>query len=253
MKSFHSSAIARFGVLVIIVVVWQVGSMFTSKIILPSIFEVANALYAIVTLKTFPALLNEIAITLYEIGFGFIFAAVSGLTLSFIFSFNKLVREAYLPFVVIIWAIPHIIFYPVMIVIFGLGSLSKIAYVFLATFPVITLGAMTSISKVDKVILTSARSLGASSSATLFKVIFPASISSIVSVLRVGFGLAIITAIVAEMLGSLHGIGILLNTTSQTLKTSEYFALVLLVMGTAYGLNLAASLVERRVKAWSHM
>ena len=250
-RLLRSPTLAKIVAVTAVISIWQVVGTTVPRVILPTFSEVVSAFYRLLTLQTIPQLPNAVGITLFEILASFAIAASLGVFTAFVLSSNRTLNGAILPLVVVIFAVPHIIFFPVTVVLFGLGSLSKIAYGVLAGFPVITLGATAAISRIDRSTVDVARSLGAGSRALLIKVVVPGSISSIATTLRVGFGVVLITTIVAEMLGSLSGLGYYLREEFEFFHTPDYFAMVALVMVVAVCLNQTASYFEQSVRKWS--
>ncbi len=126
----------------------------------------------------------------------------------------------------------------------------KIAYGLLAAYPVIVFGGYAAITRIDRATVLSARSLGVTGLSLMAKVVIPASFSSLLGVLRVGLGVVVVTTIVAEMIGSLGGLGFYLRTAYEEFETPEYLAMVLVIMGLALALNFGAYLLELRVRRW---
>jgi NitT/TauT family transport system permease protein len=245
-----SPTLAKALILVALVLLWQLVSQVSPRDILPGPLVVFSALVSLLTLKTIPNLPEALGLTLLEISAGFLIATILGLSTALLFSTARLLRGAYLPIIIIIFAVPHIIILPVFIVFFGLGALSKIAYAVLAAYPVIVLGGYGAISRVDRSTILAARSLGVRSRDLLTKIVLPASVSSLVGTLRVAFAVVIATTIVAEMIGSIGGLGFYLTTAYEEFNTPEYLAMALIVMAFALVLNSAASFLESRMRRW---
>jgi NitT/TauT family transport system permease protein len=245
-----SPTLVKTLILVAFVVLWQLLSEVSPREILPGPLVVLSALVSLLELRTIPGLPHALGLTLLEILAGFLIATTLGLSTALLFSMRRILRGAYLPIVIVIFAIPHIIIFPVFIVIFGLGALSKIAYGVLAAYPVIVLGGYGAISRVDRSTIIAARSLGVSARDLLTKIVIPASVSSLAGTLRVAFAVVIATTIVAEMIGSVDGLGYYLTTAYEEFNTPEYLAMALVVMVFATGLNSVASLLESRMKRW---
>jgi NitT/TauT family transport system permease protein len=245
-----SPNLAKALILIVIVLLWQLGSDVSPRDILPGPLVVFSALVSLLTLRTIPQLPEAMGLTLFEITAGFLIATILGLSTALLFSTSRLLRGAYLPIVIVIFAVPHIIILPVFIVVFGLGALSKIAYGLLAAYPVIVLGGYSAISRVDRSTVLAARSLGVRGSHLLTKIVLPASVSSVAGTLRVAFAVVIATTIVAEMIGSIGGLGFYLTTAYEEFDTPEYLAMALIIMAFALALNSTASFLESRVRRW---
>jgi NitT/TauT family transport system permease protein len=244
------SSVAKAVIFVVFVLLWQGLSAISPRDILPSPLVVLSALFALLTLRTIPQLPIAVGLTLFEISAAFVVTAALGLSTALAFSASRLLRAAYLPVIILIFAVPHIIILPVFIVVFGLGALSKIAYAVLAAYPVVVIGALSAISRVDRSTVLAARSLGIGGIALLTKVVVPASFSSLAGTLRVAFAVVITTTLVAEMIGSVGGLGFYLTTAYEEFNTPEYLAMALLVMGFAVALNSVASYAEKRARRW---
>lgn len=242
---------ARTFLLVAMIVVWQAVGTSVSRALLPPFSEVVIAFYGLATLQTIPTLPWALLVTLSEILLAFGIATCLGIALALALESNKVLKGAFLPAVTAIFSTPHIILFPLAIVLFGLGIYSKVAYGVLAGFPVITLGVLAAFAQVNPSTLDVGRSMGARGTTLFTKIVLPASLSTIAGTLRVGFGLVVVTTIVGEMLGSLDGLGFYLRTEFETFRTADYLAVVVLVIILVLGLNAAASYFEKRAKKWS--
>lgn len=249
-RILRSTRLAKLAILIGLVVIWQGLSEVSPRDILPSPAVTLSAFVSLVTLRSVPSLPQALGLTLAEILGAFALAAVLGVSTAVLFSSSSLLRAAFTPMVIALFAIPHIIVFPLFIVAFGLGALSKVAYGFLAAYPVVVLGGYAAISRVDRATVLSARSLGVRGATLLTRVVVPASFSSIVGTLRVAFGVTIVTTIVAEMIGSVGGLGYDLRNAYQSFETPDYLAMAIAIMVLALLLNFGAFLLESRVKRW---
>ncbi len=104
----------------------------------------------------------NLAQTLYRMAVGFAISAVLGVVLGILIARSRATRWFFDPIISVAFPMPKIAFLPVFMLWFGLYDASKITMiVFSAIFPVVT-ATITSTSGVDKELLWSARSLGAS-------------------------------------------------------------------------------------------
>ena len=143
--------------------------------------------------------------TLTIVGFGL--AAVSGIAAGALMSMSAIARRIMEPLVSVAFPIPKISFLPIFILWFGLGDESKILMIaFTCVVPIVSatfLGTAT----VDKYFLWSARTLGTRQRALFWKVVIPAAAPQIISGLQVALPLAMIIAVVTEMLTGGDGLG----------------------------------------------
>ena len=145
--------------------------------------------------------------TAYIAFVGFAFAAVAGVAGGALMSLSAAVRRIMEPIVSVAFPIPKISFLPIFILWFGFDNLPKILMIaFTCVVPVVSatyLGTAT----VDKYFLWSAQTLGTSRHALFWKVVIPAAAPQIISGLQVAFPLALIIAVVTEMLTGGNGLG----------------------------------------------
>ena len=83
-----------------------------------------------------------------------------------------------------------------------------------------------------------------------WKVILPAALPFIFTGLRVGLGLALIVAVIAEMLAGTGGLGYLVIDMQRTFRVVDMYAWIVILAFYGYGLNAAFVAIERRVVHW---
>ncbi|MBY0577194.1 MAG: ABC transporter permease subunit, partial [Gallionellaceae bacterium] len=101
-------------------------------------------------------------------------------------------RVLIMPMVSSLYAVPLVILYPVFTVWLGIGSESKIAFASIYGFLPTMLATAAGIQTIDPQLLLAARSMGATLSQRLVRVIIPAAIPTVLSGLRVGGALVIV-------------------------------------------------------------
>src|SRR5712671_8140998 len=155
-----------------------------------------------------------------------------------------------MPMVSSLYAVPLVILYPVFTVWLGIGSESKIAFASVYGFLPTMLSTAAGIQTIDPQLLLAARSMGATLSQRLVRVIIPAAIPTVLSGLRVGGAPVIVGVVVSEMLISSAGIGYLISRYRTILESAHVFAGVLLVLALAVAFNAVIRLVERKAAIW---
>jgi len=190
------------------------------------------------------------ALTLYRALTGFAIAAMSGVVLGMAMSRNVAVRWLLDPVVSVGFPMPKIAFLPVMMLWLGVYDLSKIAMVVLdAIFPVVT-ATIAGTSGVDRHLLWSARNLGASEREVLREIVLPAASAQIMTGLQVALPIALIVAVVAEMLMGGYGLGATMVHASRFADSHGVFAGIVEIGTVGYVLVKAMTLVRRRLLIW---
>jgi NitT/TauT family transport system permease protein len=188
---------------------------------------------------------HALAVTLYEVAISMAFACGGGILLGAIVGSLPRPRILIMPMVSSLYAVPLVILYPVFTVWLGIGSESKIAFASIYGFLPTMLATAAGIQTIDPQLLLAARSMGATLSQRLVRVIIPAAIPTVLSGLRVGVGV-----VVSEMLISSAGIGYLISRYRTILDSPHVFAGVLLVLAMAIAFNAAIKWIERKAAIW---
>jgi ABC-type nitrate/sulfonate/bicarbonate transport system permease component len=190
------------------------------------------------------------ALTLYRALAGFGVAAVAGVVVGMAMSSNAAVRWLLDPIVSVGFPMPKIAFLPVMMLWLGVYDLSKIAMVVLdAIFPVVT-ATVAGIAGVDRHLLWSARNMGAGRRELLWQVLLPAAFPQIMTGLQVALPIALIVAVVAEMLMGGYGLGGAMAHASRFADSRGVFAGIVEIAAVGYVLVKAMALVRRCLLVW---
>jgi taurine transport system permease protein len=189
-------------------------------------------------------------LTLYRALTGFAIAAISGVVLGTAMSRNVTVRWLFDPLVSVGFPMPKIAFLPVMMLWLGVYDVSKIGMVALdAIFPVVT-ATIAGIAGVDRYLLWSARSIGASEREVLWQIVLPAASPQVMTGLQVALPIALIVAVVAEMLMGGYGLGGAMVHASRFADSQGVFAGIVEIGVVGYVLVKAITLIRRRLLLW---
>ena len=243
--------LARLALVAAVVAVWEIAGRKANPLMAVPPSAALPALRDLLLLRSYPDLPASLLLTLREIALAYGLAVTAGLACGFALGMNRLVGRAYGPMLAALYAVPAVVWYPSLMLFFGLDAASKIAFGFLLGFFPVTLAVLAGIRQVNPQLVTVARSYGAGPVTVFARVMVPAMLFTLVGGLRTGLALSVIGVIVGEILGSKRGMGALINHAYGLLRTADYVALVLVTLVLIVGSDAAASLVERRAKLWS--
>jgi NitT/TauT family transport system permease protein/taurine transport system permease protein len=156
------------------------------------------------------------------------------------------VRRQLYPVVELLRPIPPLAWIPLSILWFGLGDVQNEFIIFLGMVFPILLNTVAGVRQVDRNLVRAARSLGASESALLLRVVLKAALPQIVIGLRVGLGFGWMALVAAELVGANSGLGFLINDARSLLRTD----IVVVGMLTIGVTGLVIDLALRRAAAW---
>ena len=243
--------VARAGVVVVGLGLWEVVGRASSPLTGVPPSAVLPALWDLLHLRSYPDLPAHVLVTLREIAVAYGLAVVVGLACGAALGMHRLLGSAYGPMLGALYAVPAVVWYPSLMLFFGLDAASKIAFGFLLGFFPLTLAVLAGIRQVDPHLVTVARAYGAGPLTVFGRVMVPAMLFTLVGGLRTALALTVIGVIVGEVLGSKRGIGALINHAYGLLRTADYVALVLVTLVLVVGSDVVASLAERRARRWS--
>lgn len=159
-------------------------------------------------------------------------------------------RRVLLPLLRAAYAVPIVVLYPVMMVWFGLGSESKIAFASIYAFIPTMLTAVAGVAALSPGLAETARALGATRAQQILYVALPASLPSLVAALRLGGALVIVGVIVAQMLGAADGLGFLITRERTMLNSPGVYAGIVLVLAMTGLHELLLRRLEKKVAAY---
>ena len=140
--------------------------------------------------------------------------------------------------------------FPVFILFFGIGELSKVVIIFWASLWPVLLSTVAGVKSVDPVLLRSARSMGAKGPTLFRKVILPAAAPSIFTGVRLGAAYAFMVLVAAEMIGANAGLGFLVLNSQEVFAIPRMYASIVALAAFGLGVNAALHAAERRATAW---
>jgi ABC-type nitrate/sulfonate/bicarbonate transport system permease component len=193
---------------------------------------------------------RDILASLSRVLQGFAIAAVAGVALGMAVGRSRVLESLVDPMLELLRPIPPLAFLPMMVLWFGIGEASKISFIaYAAFFPIFTT-TLEGIKYVDPLLLRAAESLGASRRDLFRYVVLPAATPSIITGLRLGFGLSFFVIVAAEFIAADAGLGYLINDARTFFLVSQMLlgAAVIGLIGFAF--NRLLRLLEARLLRW---
>ena len=140
--------------------------------------------------------------------------------------------------------------FPVFILFLGIGELSKVAIIFWASFWPVLLSTIGGVKQVDRLLINSALSMGATRGFIFLKVVLPAALPSIFTGVRLAGAYCITALVAAEMIGAHSGLGFLTLNSQETFQIPTMYAGIFLLAVLGLLLNYLLALLERRLLRW---
>lgn len=187
---------------------------------------------------------TDISFTFRSTIFGFLLGTSAGSLLGLSFWWSRNYAAIVQPYIICLESIPKLALAPLIILVFGIGLVSKVAVATALTLVVSTLTAYAAVKALDPDGEKLFYSLGASRFQVFRKLVVPFSMPWIISVLRVNIGLALTGAIVGEFIASQHGLGRAILYAGQTYDIALVWVAVLVLSTLAIIMYAAVSWLE---------
>jgi NitT/TauT family transport system permease protein len=187
---------------------------------------------------------TDISFTFRSTIFGFLLGTTAGSLLGLSFWWSRNYAAIVQPYIICLESIPKLALAPLIILVFGIGLVSKVAVATALTLVVSTLTAYAAVKALDPDGEKLFYSLGASRLQVFRKLVVPFSMPWIISVLRVNIGLALTGAIVGEFIASQHGLGRAILYAGQTYDIALVWVAVLVLSTLAIIMYAAVSWLE---------
>ncbi len=197
-----------------------------------------------------PKLEAALGMAVLEMVTAFVLAVIAGATIGVLIGLTTVGRRSLFPFVLLLFGLPQVAVLPLFILMFGLGPASRIAFGFTHGVLPIIVTTVSGMRAVSPLLLSSARSMGASQAQVLRHIIFPTMVASVFTGLRLAMSLTLLGVILAELFVSTNGIGNYTQIFAETFKPASLYALILVLAVTAVVLNELVGLVESRFSRW---
>ncbi|MDE7395220.1 MAG: ABC transporter permease [Clostridiales bacterium] len=193
-------------------------------------------------------LFKHIGITLLECICGFTIATVLGTVIAVLLWWSKKLRKVLEPYIVVLNSLPKIALGPVIIIWMGAGYKAIIMMTVLICIIVTIMSVLSGFMacEEDKILLM--RSMGAGKFRILFKLILPASLPNLLSVLKINVGLSWVGVIMGEYLVSGAGLGYLIIYGGQVFKLDLVMTSTVILCLLAALMYLGVALAEKLVK-----
>lgn len=183
-------------------------------------------------------IVEDVYTSLYEIGVGLVFGSLLGLATGICMGASTYLYRLLDPLIYYLNSVPKIVLLPLFILFLGTGVESKAGIATISALFPITLNTALAVEAVKPIHIRAARSLGASRMQLYRKVYVPATLGPILSGVRLGLGVAVTGALLAETAIANAGLGFRAIELYSQLRIAEMYALLLLIFVGASLINI---------------
>lgn len=195
-------------------------------------------------------LMENVLISLQRIFLGFLLGGIPGVIIGIVMGISRPVRAFVDPLISATYPIPKSSILPLILLIFGLGEMSKVVMVAIGVFYPIAINATAGVLQISPIYLDVGKSFKASRWDTFRTIALPGALPFIMAGVKLGMGLALILIAIAEMVGARSGIGFMIWSAWETFSVGTMYAGLFVIALIGFVLSLLLNEVERRVIRW---
>ncbi|MHC2835906.1 ABC transporter permease [Bacillus sp. F9_6S_D1_P_5] len=234
---------------IIVLIIWQLAGVFdlVSKTVLPTPLDIFLAFQELI--KT-GELFGHLSISVFRAAAGFFIGGSLGIILGTIVGFSTRSEQYLDPSVQMLRTVPHLAVAPLFVLWFGFGETSKVLLIADGAFFPLYVNAFLGIRGVDSKLFDVARVLEFSKRKLITKLILPAALPNLLLGARLSLGVAWVSLVVAELMGSTEGIGYMIMDARQFSNTDIVFVGIIIFAFVGKFSDSLVRLLEVKFLRW---
>ena len=233
---------------VALTIVWFVVAQIVDLPIIPSPIRVVENLADI--------FMQYIAIhslySLWRIVAGLLLAIAVGLPMGVLMGYFPKTDKFLAPVVYLTYPVPKIALLPILMLLFGVGDLSKVFMIFLIIVFQVVVAVRDGIRAIPKETFYPLYSLGASFKDIFFEVLWPASLPKFITAIRVALATAISVLFFTETFGTQYGMGYFIMDAWLRVNYLEMYSGIVVLSLLGLVLFTTIDFIEKYACDWQH-
>ena len=238
--------------IIVLLVLWELSARLSwiDSPLWPSFSSVLTAWWDQVLHQS---LLRDVIATLKRMFAGYFIAAILGIGLGLLMGYYRIWYWLMEPITEALRPVPSPAYIPIAIMFLGIGDQMKIFVIMLGCFFPILLNTYSGVRSIDPVQVNTGRTFGLNRRKILWEIVFPSSAPHIFTGLRISLGVALILAVIAEMVAANDGIGYLILAMQRSFAVAPMYAGIVTLALLGYFLNRLFLLLEYAVLRWHYI
>ncbi len=198
------------------------------------------------------SLVADVVVSSERIALGFLIGAIPATLLGIWSGLNRTVYYLVRPLATMLYPVPKIALLPLVIVVLGIGEISKIATVAISVFLMVVIHTIGGVMQVDRRYFEVGRLYGANQWTLFRTVALPASLPAIIEGWKLAMGFALTLIVGVEFVGASNGIGYRIWQSYELYAIADMFAAVCLIAALGWVLTVGLDELERLLVPWRH-
>lgn len=246
-KSIWSKIWQPAALLIVLLVCWQAAAWLGlfQQWEFPSPISIVQE-----AIQIWPRLMMHTGATVKIMLLGFVGGSALGLMLAALLHLIPGVRSAVYPLLVLSQNVPIIAIAPILTMLLGYGMLPKALLVIMVCFFPITVAMLSGLMNTDAQLRNYLQMIGIRKWQLFWKLELPHAIVHLFSGLKIAASYSVLSAVVAEWLGTNKGLGSFMLISSKGFMPDRVFAAVAIIVALSLTLFGLVTLAERLVIRW---
>jgi ABC-type nitrate/sulfonate/bicarbonate transport system permease component len=240
-------ALAKAGLLVLVLVIWQLAALRGLPEYILSPLQIARFFaQALGSAEIYENIAASLGRSLPGFLIGSALGALLGLAAGTARWFDRLLSPA----VFLTYPVPKIVMLPIFMIWFGIGELSKVLIIALACFYPVFINAYYGVRQTRSILVWSALNMGATPAQIFRRVVLPSAAPMIFASLRVSLALSFIVMFAAEMINARSGLGHLIRVAENSLRFDLMYVSLVTIAILGYAGDRLVRFAHSRLLAW---
>lgn len=239
----------RVGAIAVLLGTWHLLSQALQLAVLPGPAQAFRVFFQ----EMNGGLAGHFGVSTYRVLSAIAASLLAGVPLGLVLGREERLDRFFSPFIYLIYPIPKVVFLPLVMVLLGLGDLSKIFLITLVVFFQIFMTTRDAARGVNKEAIYSMQSLGAGRRQIYLHVIWPACLPKVLTALRIGSGTAIAVLFIAETWSSRAGLGYYLLNAWSSFLWDKVFAGIIAMGLLGFIIYITLDFLERKLCPWEYV
>ncbi len=193
----------------------------------------------------------NLSASLQRLFWGSLLGGIPALILGILMGLYRPLRIVIDPLISATYPIPKSAILPLILLVFGLGEMSKIVMVALGMFYPVAINTIIGVRQIDKIYLDVGKNFRATQRQMFRTIALPGALPSIMAGIKLGVGMGLILIVIAEMVGAKTGIGFMIWDAWQVLSVETMYVGLIVISILGFCLTVILNEIEAWLLPWS--
>ena len=232
--------------LLVVIVLWEFFAFIIDQPIVPYFHTVF-----INMIKIFkPQIEIHLLYSLGRITIGIAVSILIGVPLGYLMGYYPKVDKVLSPLVYFTYPVPKLALLPIVMLLFGLGEISKLIMIIMIIVFQIIITARDAVKDIPEETFRSLRALGASRTQKLTEVMIPASLPELLTSTRIALGTAVSILFFTETFGTEYGMGYFIMDAWMRVNYLEMYTGIVTLSLMGFILFAIIDFLESKICSW---